>query len=70
MTKIQLARTINMETGQTIRNLRTQLGVSQEELAFAIGIEQSLVSKIELERVKSPRTRFKLCEALNSWPSN
>jgi transcriptional regulator with XRE-family HTH domain len=70
MTKIETKRVKNIDTGQDIRDLRTRLGISQEELAHAIGIEQSLVSKIELDRVKSPHTRLRLSKVLSAWPSS
>ena len=38
-------------------------------VAYAIGVEQSLISKIELDRVKAPHTRLRLSEALSTWAS-
>ncbi len=54
-------------TGISIRDLRTRLGISQEELAYAVGFEQSLISKIELDRIKSPTSRLRLHDALIVW---
>lgn len=59
-----------VKNGSTIRDLRTRLGISQEELAHAVDIEQSLVSKIELDRVKSIKTRLRISDALKTWTSN
>jgi transcriptional regulator with XRE-family HTH domain len=70
MTRLGSDQAKNIEAGQTIRNLRTRLGISQEELAHAIGVEQSLIRKIELDRVKSPKNRLRLSEVLNTWPSS
>ena len=59
-----------LETGSELRRLRIRLGISQEELAHEIGVEQSLISKIELDRVKSIHTRLQISAALGAWVSN
>ncbi len=51
--------------GETVRNLRTERGVSQEELADASGIHRTFLSQVE-RGLKSPslRTMSGLAEAL------
>jgi len=60
----------SLVNGSEIRKLRVSLGISQEELAHAVGVEQSLVSKIELDRIKSTYTRLRIREILKSWALN
>ena len=57
------------DEGGKIRLDRKRLGLSQEELAHAVGVEQSLVSKVELGKVKSAKTIKKIRTALSSWES-
>lgn len=55
-----------MTTGQKIRFIRQCRGITQEDLAQATGITQSLVSKIEQgEVVLSPRRLKGICRALH-----
>ena len=57
------------DEGGKIRLDRKRLGLSQEELAHAVGVEQSLVNKVELGKVKSAKTIKKNLTALSSWES-
>jgi XRE family transcriptional regulator, regulator of sulfur utilization len=54
-----------MNLGQSIKIIRNQLGLSQEELSRRTGISQTSISHIE-NGVKSPtkRTLKKICEVL------
>lgn len=58
---------ITVDEGGEIRRHRKRLGLSQEEIAYAVGVEQSLVSKVELGKVKSAKTIIKIQTALSSW---
>lgn len=56
--------------GQVLRVLRKEAGMSQEQLAFAAGIERNFVSLIE-RGINQPTVRviFKLASALQVSPS-
>ena len=55
-----------MTTGQKIRFIRQSRGITQEDLAQATGITQTLVSKIEQGEVAlSPRRLKGICKALH-----
>ena len=55
-----------MTTGQKIRFIRHSRGITQEDLAQATGITQTLVSKIEQGEVAlSPRRLKWICKALH-----
>lgn len=41
-----------MKIGSNIRKIRMSLGIKQEELAFALNVSQSYLSKIETNRSK------------------
>ena len=55
-----------MSLGQAIRNVRQQAGMSQKELAEAVGIDQSYMSMIESGQRSNPGTRIiaRLAQAL------
>jgi transcriptional regulator with XRE-family HTH domain len=56
--------------GQVLRSFRRKAGLSQEQLAFAAGVERNFVSLIE-RGVNQPTIRviFKLAAALHVAPS-
>ena len=55
-----------MTLGQAIRAIREQVGLSQKELADAVGIDQSYMSMIESGQRSNPGTRImaRLAQAL------
>ena len=55
-----------MTLGQAIRSVRQQAGMSQKELAEAVGIDQSYMSMIESGQRSNPGTRIiaRLAQAL------
>lgn len=55
-----------MTLGQAIRAIREQAGLSQKELAAAVGIDQSYLSMIESGKRPNPGTRIlaRLAQAL------
>lgn len=54
-----------MSLGAELRKARRKAGLSQEQTAFAAGIDRSYLSQLENDR-KSPTvdTLFRLCDAL------
>ena len=62
-----------METktfGQTLKEIRRSKGVTQRELATAVGVDFSYISKIENDRMPPPAadTIVKICEKLKVAP--
>ncbi len=62
-----------METktfGQTLKNLRRSKGITQRELASAVGVDFSYISKVENNRMPPPAadTIVKICETLGIPP--
>ncbi len=62
-----------METktfGQTLKNLRRSKGITQRELASAVGVDFSYISKVENNRMPAPAadTIVKICEKLGIPP--
>ena len=56
---------VRKETGIIIRNIRMELGFSQEELAFRADINRTFLSKVERgEKLPSHFTWYKLADAL------
>lgn len=58
-----------METktfGQTLKEIRRGKGVTQRQLATAVGVDFSYISKVENDRMPPPAadTIVKICEAL------
>ncbi len=55
-----------MTLGEAIRSVRRQAGMSQKELAAAVGIDQSYMSMIESDLRSNPGTRImaRLAQAL------
>lgn len=61
--------TIESPSGLRIRDLRIERGMSQEELADALGCRQEAVSAIERKGPKTLRTTVKVAAALDVSPS-
>ena len=62
-----------METktfGQTLKNLRRSKGITQRELASAVGVDFSYISKVENDRMPAPAadTIVRICEKLGVTP--
>ena len=62
-----------METktfGQTLKEIRRSKGVTQRQLAAAVGVDFSYISKVENDRMPPPAadTIVKICEALGVAP--
>ena len=56
--------------GRVLRNLRKARGLTQEQLAFAAGIERNYVSLIERgQNQPALKVLFKVAEALECSPS-
>jgi transcriptional regulator with XRE-family HTH domain len=70
MKKINVDSEKNEKKGSIIRARRVQLGISQEALAHDVGVEQSYLSKIELDRCKAFKVRLRICKVLDNWGSN
>ncbi len=56
-------------SGLRVRDLRIERGMSQEELADALGCRQEAVSAIERKGPKTLRTTIKVAAALDVSPS-
>lgn len=58
--------------GQTLKEIRRKKGVTQRELAAAVGVDFSYISKIENDRMPPPAadTIVKICEMLDVPPDN
>ena len=62
-----------METktfGQTLKEIRRSKGVTQRQLAAAVGVDFSYISKVENDRMPPPAadTIVKICEKLGVSP--
>ena len=62
-----------METktfGQTLKEIRRGKGITQRELATAVGVDFSYISKVENDRMPPPAadTIVKICEKLGVSP--
>lgn len=62
-----------METktfGQTLKEIRRSKGVTQRQLAAAVGVDFSYISKVENDRMPPPAadTIVKICEKLDVSP--
>ena len=62
-----------METktfGQTLKEIRRSKGITQRELAIAVGVDFSYISKVENDRMPPPAadTIVKICEKLGVPP--
>jgi transcriptional regulator with XRE-family HTH domain len=59
-----------MSLGEELRKARTQVGMTQEQLAFAADLDRSYISLLEHDQ-KSPTvdTLFRLCGAIGIRPS-
>lgn len=59
----------NTVFGEQLRQLRKAAGLTQEELAFQVGLDRTYISLLE-GGIKSPtlNTFFRLCKALNQQP--
>lgn len=60
---------IESPAGLRVRDLRIERGMSQEELADALGCRQEAVSAIERKGPKTIRTTIKVAAALDVSPS-
>jgi len=54
--------------GERIKNKRTELSLSQQELAESVGISQNAIHKLEDGTTDNPRKIFELAETLNCSP--
>ena len=67
MKRINYINTI--EVGKRIRELREEKGLTQEELAFRVGIQQTMLSRIESATAKASIENYnklgKICDALD-----
>lgn len=61
--------TTESPAGLRVRDLRIERGMSQEELADALGCRQEAVSSIERKGPKTLRTAIKVAAALDVSPS-
>ena len=60
---------INHLFGQSLRELREVIGISQEELAFRCGLHRTYISLLERGvRTPSLDVVFRICEALDTPP--
>ena len=57
-------------TGENLRRTRKSLGISQEAIAYEIGVEQSYVSKLELGRIYNKAKIKALLLALSKFGKN
>lgn len=65
-----MPKSLEIRTGEVIKELRIALGYSQEDLANACEMERTHISAIERAvRTPSLSTLFKLAEALDKKPS-
>ena len=62
----------NKTFGQTLKVIRRKKDVTQRELAAAVGVDFSYISKIENDRMPPPAadTIVKICEVLDVPPDN
>ena len=60
----------NMVFGEHLRQLRKAASLTQEELAFRVGLDRTYISLLE-RGIKSPtlNTFFRLCKVLNQQPA-
>ena len=66
-----IAMDINKIFGQVLNELRREMGLSQESLAFECDLDRTFISLMERGlRQPSLKTLFKLAEALKTTPSN
>jgi len=62
---------INKVFGQTLKDLRKEIGLSQESLAFECDLDRTFISLLERGlRQPSLKTLFKLAEALKMSTSD
>ena len=56
--------------GQTLKEIRRSKGITQRELATAVGVDFSYISKVENDRMPPPAadTIVKICEKLGVAP--
>lgn len=61
----------NIAFGEQLRQLRRASGLTQEELAFRVGLDRTYISLLE-RGIKSPtlNTFFRLCKILNQQPAD
>lgn len=65
-----MARSLEIRSGEVLRELRLERGMSQQELANAGELERTHISALERAlRTPSLPTIFKLAEVLNIQPS-
>ena len=65
-----MARSLEKAFGQVLREIRSQRGLSQEELGYESGFHRTYISQLE-RGIKSPslNTISALASALNAAPS-
>lgn len=61
----------NTVFGEQLRELRKAAGLTQEELAFRVGLDRTYISLLE-RGIKSPtlNTFFRLCKTLHQQPAD
>jgi transcriptional regulator with XRE-family HTH domain len=70
MSPHEVSMTLEAAFGQVIRQLRSDLGVSQEKLSFESGLDRSFISQLECGlRQPSLVTIFQLAKALQTSPA-
>lgn len=60
----------NTVFGEQLRQIRRAAGITQEELAFRVGLDRTYISLLE-RGIKSPtlNTFFRLCKVLDQQPA-
>jgi transcriptional regulator with XRE-family HTH domain len=71
MSPREVNMTLEAAFGQVIKQLRSDLGVSQEKLSFESGLDRSFISQLECG-LKQPSlvTIFQLAKALQTSPDS
>ena len=65
------APTIQREVGARLRRRRCELGLSQEHVAYEVGMTQGSISNYEVGRTDIPFTMLlRICAALRTTPAD
>jgi transcriptional regulator with XRE-family HTH domain len=71
MSPHEVSMTLEAAFGQVIRQLRNDMGVSQEKLSFESSLDRSFISQLECGlRQPSLVTIFQLAKALQTSPAH